>query len=297
MAKAQEEYLKSKSIANPEEQEFDGGDSGSGVVGDGNVDLEDQHNSVVLGALRGGVDGLSDGTSGIGRGRVMSYEDLPDENRNVEGAVDARTAKAGANYFGRSTGYAEKYLEQFSEDDIKSGKVDSVRAVQMENWANQREMHARKNANRDGELYGEKGRGIADMGVKEIFSSAKDAFSNAPAERLDGQAWGFLSDEGAVDQGTIEMKVRSGGVAVADIRVFNEVNTFAPYQCGFTADSNSAYSVTPTSGTMERRSKKEPIELTIRYSPKEIADSDGTVGQLIFETEDFKYSWWVVGST
>ena len=52
---AQEEYLKFKTLRLDLDSEFDGGDSGSSAVGDGNVDLEDQHNAVTLGANRGGV--------------------------------------------------------------------------------------------------------------------------------------------------------------------------------------------------------------------------------------------------
>lgn len=91
------------------DMEFDGGDSGGGVVGDGNTDLEDQHNSATLGALRGGIADLSAASQEVGRGRVKS-------------AVDARTASAGKNYFGRSTGYADKKIEEITEDDLKTGR-------------------------------------------------------------------------------------------------------------------------------------------------------------------------------
>ena len=74
------------------DQEFDGGDSGGGVVGDGNTDLEDQHNSATLGALRGGISDV--GTSGleVGRGNVMTYADLNDADeftKDAEGATSS----------------------------------------------------------------------------------------------------------------------------------------------------------------------------------------------------------------
>merc|ERR1719456_1876872 len=80
------------------DQEFDGGDSGGGAVGDGNMDLEDQHNSPTLGALRGGAADFTGATMAVGRG-------------NVKSATESRTASAGKNYFGRSTGLAEKIIE------------------------------------------------------------------------------------------------------------------------------------------------------------------------------------------
>merc|ERR1719161_386506 len=110
MDAAQEQYRQFKGI----DQEFDGGDSGGGVVGDGNTDLEDQHNSATLGALRGGIADVSGTPVSVGRG-------------NVKSATDSRTASAGANYFGRSTGVAEKIIENMSEEDVKAGRIDCVR--------------------------------------------------------------------------------------------------------------------------------------------------------------------------
>ena len=120
------------------DQEFDGGDSGGGVVGDGNTDLEDQHNSATLGALRGGIDDVTGATLAVGRGNVRTLDDA-DYNKlndadefgeNVESGRSARSAAAGANYFGRSTGLADKLINEISEDDLKTGRMDKVRAQQ-----------------------------------------------------------------------------------------------------------------------------------------------------------------------
>ena len=50
--------------------------------------------------------------------------------------------------------------------------------------------------------------------------------------------------------------------------------TFEDFYCGFTADSNQAFSVTPTSGKMERRNGP-PTELTITCDPQ------GKSGELV----------------
>lgn len=71
-------------------------------------------------------------------------------------------------------------------------------------------------------------------------------------------------------------------------------NTYAPYQCGFTADSPPEFSVSPTEGSMNRRSG-DPIEVTVRFQPK--ASTEGLVGTLVFETEDFKKIYKFIGST
>ena len=115
------------------DQEFDGGDSGGGVVGDGNTDLEDQHNSATLGGNRGGFSDLGGGTDLVGRGTVLSYADLPDESQKVSGATEARTTSAGKNYFGRSTGLAEKLIDSITDEDLRTGKLDKVRAQRKDN--------------------------------------------------------------------------------------------------------------------------------------------------------------------
>ena len=123
-------------------------------MGDGNTDLEDQHNNPTLGALRGGIADVTETTMQIGRGQV-AYNKLPTEGENVEGATDARTASAGANYFGRSTGLADKLIDAISDDDLKTGRMDRVRAQQKENWYNQRAIHNQNRAQGQGVVYGE----------------------------------------------------------------------------------------------------------------------------------------------
>jgi hypothetical protein len=72
------------------ESEFDGGDSGSGVVGDGNVDLEDQHNSATLGGNRGGIADVGSASMAVGRGNVIAFD--PEDNQPAaKGATTART--------------------------------------------------------------------------------------------------------------------------------------------------------------------------------------------------------------
>ena len=100
------------------ESEFDGGDSGSGVVGDGNVDLEDQHNSATLGGNRGGIADVGSAGMAVGRGNVIAFD--PEDNQPAaKGATTARTSSAGKNYFGRSTGLADKLISEITEKDLK----------------------------------------------------------------------------------------------------------------------------------------------------------------------------------
>jgi len=302
---AEREYRKFKGMS----EEFDGGDSGGGVVGDGNVDLEDQHNSPTLGALRGGVSDLQGSSNQVGRGKIRVAEP-------VQGATEARTASAGKNYFGRSTGLADQIIENMSEEDVKKGKIDKVRAQQKENWFNQRAIHKTNRAQGQGVVYGESQEGKPSeggyiarealssdtwrKGVKENEISQRDLanhlqeLASKPAKRLDGENWQELvvTDTDEITE-TFEVRSSPRQTAVTLIKVDNIMNTFAPFQCGFVTGSASCFSVTPNSGTMNRRGS--PIEVVVRYTPE--ATGNINEGFLVFETEDMKRVYKFIGST
>lgn len=293
--------------------DFDGGDSGGGVVGDGNTDLEDQHNSASI--VRGGFGSASVGSGGVNVGRGT-----------VVGATTAKIASAGKNYFGRSTGYADKKLDEIEEKqealkasgqgakaDLARHQMDCVRAQQLENWHNQRGIAKENRAAGQGVVYGApqqsgrydaqealcsaKGRGGDLEGVEldqRKLANHMDAMRSAPTARLDGESWAEATVVGAVQKETTEMRAPVGGVDVANIHVKNEMNTFAPFRCTFSSDTPLEFSVTPTEGSMNRRSG-EPTEVVVRFNPKEYGEAK--VGTLIFETEDFKSVYTILGST
>jgi hypothetical protein len=281
------------------DMDFDGGDSGGGVVGDGNTDLEDQHNSPSI--VRGGMGSAEVGEGGmnVGRGQVKS-------------ATTSRTASAGKNYFGRSTGYAEKRIAEISESDLKNHKMDCVRAQQLENWHNQRNIAKENRAQGQGVVFGEKkqaghyiarealaaGRGASTDGEEisqKDLAKHLESLSTTATERLDGGAWEEVTaeDDEEVTE-TIELKAPVGGVEIHTLKVKNQFNTFAPYQCKFTADSPIEFSASPNEGSMNRRTG-DPIEVTVRFNPKSYGEP--VVGKLVFETEDFKNVYKFIGST
>ena len=310
---AEAEYKKFKGL----NQEFDGGDSGGGVVGDGNTDLEDQHNSPTLGALRGGVADVTGATMAVGRGDVRTLVDQNFGGEQVTGATQARTASAGKNYFGRSTGLAEKIIDNMSEEDRKNGRVDAVRAQQKENWFNQRAIHRANRANGQGVVFGESTEGrpteggyIAReslqsdawrAGAQENEISQRDLASHMqklaslPAERLDVEECGELviTDADPITE-TFEVRASPRQTVVTVINVKNDYNTFAPYRCSFLPGSSEAYSATPNHGTMNRRSG-EPVEVVVRYTPQ--ASGEVLLGTLVFETEDMKKIYKFIGGT
>lgn len=304
------------------DQEFDGGDSGGGVVGDGNTDLEDQHNSATLGALRGGVADFTAATLDVGRGNVRTLDDVDYSTLNegegrVEQATNARTSAAGANYFGRSTGMADKLKDKMTDDDLKTGRMDCVRAQQKENWFNQRAIHKSNRAQGQGVVFGDTTEGGPSSGgyiardaqssqssrtgapdgeisQKELASHMADLASK-PAERLDGQTWDDLAVSASdTFEQVFEVRASQRQTHVETIMVKNDLNTFAPFQCGFAPGGSTAYSVTPDAGTMNRRSG-EPVEVVVRYKPMETGNTHEA--ELIFETEDMRKVFKFIGST
>lgn len=293
MKEIDDEYRKFKGI----DQEFDGGDSGGGVVGDGNTDLEDQHNSPSI--VRGGFGEatVGEGASSVGRGQVLSAEDT-----TVAGATEARTASARGNYFGRTTGYAEKLIDD---------GMDSVRAQQLENWQNQNALNSANRASGQGVVFGgdERKKYIAREALVDQQDMAKDGYSLSqadlakhlqnqmlvPAQRLDGEEWAALevSPDDEVEQ-TFELRGTVGGTVVEEFGVANMYNTFAPFRCVFTGDSASSFSATPEAGTMNRRSG-EPVQVIVRYKPQEYGPP--TTATLVFETEDFRKIYKFIGSS
>ena len=293
-------------------------------MGDGNVDLEDQHNSATLGAMRGGIADVTSAGAQVGRGNVQSLVDYDALNEGDEfggsegGATSSRTASAGANYYGRSTGLADKLLNDgISEYDQKNNRMDKVRAQQKENWFNQRAIHANNKAQGQGVVFGESQENKPSSGgfiARESISgdawrkgssggevSQRDladhlaGLASLPAERLDGEEWGELTITES-DELTELFEVRSSPrqTHVTEINVKNDYNTFAPYRCALLPGSSPAYTVTPNHGTMNRRSG-EPVNVVVRYTPQET----GTLAEalLVFETEDMKKIYKFVGST
>ena len=59
-------------------------------------------------------------------------------------------------------------------------------------------------------------------------------------------------------------------------------------------DSPAAFSVTPTAGTMNRRSG-DPVNVIVRFSPKQYGEPMSAT--LVFETEDMKKVYKFTGGT
>lgn len=278
------------------EMDFDGGDSGSGAVGDGQVTLDNQHDSPFLvggGGQRDSVEGASAMTSSF---------DPEASDKGVEAAMNARDAKQ-KNYWGRQigTGYADELLS--------AGKYEErpVLRQQLENWQNQQSLKTATDANvaSQTEFFGNrvsdvatdwKGARATGRPIDQLRSKAADTSNYGSTQRLDGEEWGELA-AGPSDpiEDTIEVFASPSSPGVLEIAVLNEISAFSPFRCGFTSDSPKSMKMTPSEGVMEKRESGHTVDMVIRFTPE--AYGVPLVGTIVFETEDFKRVYKIVGKT
>merc|ERR1712087_250818 len=92
-------------------------------------------------------------------------------------------------------------------------------------------------------------------------------------------------------EGIITLKCPIYGIAAHDIMVKNPYMGYAKFRAAFVGDDSGQWSVTPSDGFLKQ---SEATRFTVRYSPNSSGVSNT---HFVVETEDFKLTWKVVGST
>lgn len=106
------------------------------------------------------------------------------------------------------------------------------------------------------------------------------------------EAFGEVTADGADLEGTVELHSSMGQNAIHEMKIRNEYMGFADFRASFTADTNPMdWSIEPKEGSLSNR---EDTDFILRFRPQ----APGVVeGHLVIETEDFKKTWKLVGST
>lgn len=181
------------------------------------------------------------------------------------------------NAWGKSTGYADTLIQQ---------GMDTARAQQLENWHNQQELlQQRKQQRYMTEDYDktstadEDWRKLASFGIQRNQDFDLD------------ETFGSVTAAAALE-GTIELVGRMNGpYATHEFSLRNPYMGFADFRAAFTPDSAKEFTVEPKEGSLRQ---KEDTNFIVRFK----AQKPGVVeGYLVVETEDFKKTWKVVGST
>lgn len=183
------------------------------------------------------------------------------------------------NAWGTSSGYADELL-------AKDPKIDTARAQQLENWANQQEVRAKNQQLKEmseafeSEISSdeENWRQLAKFGVErnEEFDMDEEFGPVTPGDDIEG---------------VIELKSPINKVATHEILMKNPYMGFADFRAAFTPDTPMDWSIEPNEGSLMQR---EDTQFTVKFRP----EGTGLIqGYLVIQTEDFKKTWQVMGST
>jgi len=184
--------------------------------------------------------------------------------------------RSAKNAWGTSTGYAEQ---------LRSQGVDTARAQQIENWQNQQEL---TRARRQNQYMTEQMDKVSDHdedwrtlvkfggGRVEDFNLDTEFGPVAPGDQLEGE---------------IVLKSLVGRASTFEMSMNNPYMGFADFRAAFTPETPMDWTVTPKDGSL---SKNTVTNFVVRFSPQ---NPGLTQGYLVIETEDFKKTWRVVGTT
>eukprot|EP00804_Cyclotella_cryptica_P025066 CCRYP_016547-RA/>CCRYP_016547-RA protein AED:0.12 eAED:0.12 QI:406/0.66/0.75/1/1/1/4/209/330 len=216
------------------------------------------------------------------------------------------------NWAGARTGGYEPHEEvimsqsmSYAEELMHSNPtMDFVRAQQLENWAEQREISSTNK-----HMYYERTQESYDVNishhdevgyhwillsiVKQVFVS-QVIFLNQNVPRLcrqDAVQFFHSVEAGGDYEGMISLRAPVHGVARYDIMLKNPYMGFAKFRAAFDGDGSNNWHVTPSDGVLKQN---EDTHFAVTFRPKHPGVSSG---YLVIETQDFKKTWKVVGST
>jgi len=215
-----------------------------------------------------------DGEAGLDKSDFASGELA---NSAIKKTMDKSKARSAKNAWGSSTGYAEKLVEEKG--------MDIARAQQLENWQNQQEILAKSKAQKKmAESFDTmEENAMADWRTLSSFGVERNADFD-----LD-EAFGQVV-EGDDIEGTLEFNTRTGSVEIHELSLANPYMGFADFRAAFTPNTPNCFKLTPTEGALQ----KTPTEFIVKFKPEAIGTYNGG---LVIETEDFKKTWKLIGST
>mmetsp|Transcript_12150 Transcript_12150/g.18264 ORF Transcript_12150/g.18264 Transcript_12150/m.18264 type:complete len:308 (-) Transcript_12150:183-1106(-) len=218
-----------------------------------------------------------DGQMGVAGDGSVGLEKFGDDvQATVVGARDNTSrSRSAKNAWGTSTGYA---------DQLRDKGVETARAQQLENWANQREVyHKTRESERMAATdtvadHEEDWRMLSKYGAERVTDTNYD------------EAFGAVVPGGEL-VGTIEMKSVMNRAETSTISLKNPYMGYADFRAAVTADTPPDFSVTPSEGSLS----KDPVEIIVKFRPN--APVVHAIGYLVIETEDFKKTWQLIGTT
>ena len=156
---------------------------------------------------------------------------------------------------------------------LNNPNMDTVRAQQLNNWANQREISMTNSHSY-----------MNDVEEYNTIQEEEDQYESSFDHEV--QAGNVIERETIVLQAPV-----NSGTATYELMVKNIYMGFAPYRAAFVDDDANEWSVTPNDGVLKSSADTQFI---IRYTPQ---NNGVSRAHFVIETEDFVKTWKVVGST
>jgi hypothetical protein len=156
--------------------------------------------------------------------------------------------------------------------------MDLVRAQQLESWTTQQEIaKSNRYMNNQGQYIQDPDHCLQEYEYGDIYEDESSFTHSVQA--------------GEDVEGIITLRAPINGVAVHEIMLQNPFMGYAKFRAAFFGDSSNEWSVTPSDGFLKQN---EATHFVVRYNPHSPGVSNV---YFVIETEDFKRTWKVVGST
>jgi hypothetical protein len=165
--------------------------------------------------------------------------------------------------------------QSYADELMKANPgMDHVRAQQYENYALQKELNL---ANKH----------MYDRAESRGYGSTKEYYEEDMESSF---TWPI--EVGETVDGIITLTApMNGGAARHDLMLKNYYMGFAKFRAAFVGDASNDWSVTPSDGYLKSH---EDTHIAVSFRPRHPGVSSG---YLVIETEDFKVTYKVVGST
>jgi len=211
------------------------------------------------------------GVSGDGKTGLDKMDDVPQ--------IAKSKMMSAKNAWGTSTGYADKLRSS-------NPKMDTARAQQLENWANQQEVRAKNQQLKQMSDTFDMTTSSAEENWRQLAKFGVERTQDFDMDETFGPV-----TPGDTIEGVIELKTAMNKVVTHDIFLRNPYMGFSDFRAAFTSDTPMDWSVEPREGSLKQR---EDTHFIVKFKPQ----GPGLIqGYLVIETEDFKKTWLVQGST
>lgn len=214
-----------------------------------------------------------DGQMGVAGDGNKGLEKFGDDVSPSIAKIGKSRSMSAKNSWGSSTGYADK---------LRDKGVETARAQQLENWANQQEISSRRKSQQAmTEIIEEKQGDDVDWRTLSKFGVERNQEFDLD-ETFGEVAAGDIED-------VIEMSANLNQNDVFEIEVKNEYMGFADFRASFTPETTSEWTISPTEGSL---SSREATKFTLRFRA---INPQIVQGHLVIETEDFKKTYKLIG--